>query len=588
MSGNVDKKEKVSKRDSNSQHRKTDTTDEKTDQEDEKKHTTDKSFEEEQRDPNKNNRENGTNKNEEQEEDGKTKKDQSTTKHKTEGKSGEQQKEKNGRRKIKNRKAKPKKSGPVSFDDEEQQPPVYERSAKKVEEVDGVLQKKLAEIRKKEPINFTKYREWDEITEDEYSFINNLQCANTKEEMDELLENSQETAYHSITKIFNCVPKDEEKKQILLLIYDILAEDIGRAELMNESTPEARQSLQNFMKNTNDDTARHITSQVLSKLYLAHNGREKVEDVEFLLDFLYQKLDENFLYLQSVTRCFQRLLQVDDYRMFLVKMGILRKIVQLLTRNLKTQIQYQLCFCMWVSTFNADIAENMSSTNIIPIVMDLLERCPSEVTKLPRVAIALIRNMLEKPESNKTQRYNAILSIQCQILHYLDLLEPRIKNINDEEFSEDFEAIRNILSATVMEASSYETYMTEVKSGRLHWSVVHTSQNFWVDNAEKFNDNDHELLKMLIKFLENSHDALVLVIASHDLREYMLQYVRGKTMVESLGGKDALLRLLEHRNHDVKYYALKCLQMLMLDKHDLYSEFRSDNRKMKRRRSTDE
>lgn len=79
-------------------------------------------------------------------------------------------------------------------------------------------------------------------------------------------------------------------------------------------------------------------------------------------------------------------------------------------------------------------------------------------------------------------------------------------------FSFLLQEIRTILSTTVMEASSFEEYLTEVRSGHLIWSVVHTSQNFWVDNAERLNDNDHELLKTLISLLEESDDSVVRAI----------------------------------------------------------------------------
>lgn len=75
--------------------------------------------------------------------------------------------------------------------------------------------------------------------------------------------------------------------------------------------------------------------------------------------------------------------------------------------------------------------------------------------------------------------------------------------------------------------SSYDEYMNEVKTGRLEWSPVHTSEKFWRENSEKLNERNYELLKMLILLLE-SDDPLIVTVAAHDLGEYVRHYPRGK------------------------------------------------------------
>ena len=49
-----------------------------------------------------------------------------------------------------------------------------------------------------------------------------------------------------------------------------------------------------------------------------------------------------------------------------------------------------------------------------------------------------------------------------------------------------------------MPASSFDEYSTEVKSGRLEWSLVHKSDKFWRENASRLNDNNYQLLKILV------------------------------------------------------------------------------------------
>lgn len=67
----------------------------------------------------------------------------------------------------------------------------------------------------------------------------------------------------------------------------------------------------------------------------------------------------------------------------------------------------------------------------------------------------------------------------------------------------------------------------KVKSGRLEWSPVHKSK-FWRENAQRLNEKNYELLRILIHLLETSKDALVLSVASYDIGEYVRHYPRGK------------------------------------------------------------
>ena len=49
--------------------------------------------------------------------------------------------------------------------------------------------------------------------------------------------------------------------------------------------------------------------------------------------------------------------------------------------------------------------------------------------------------------------------------------------------------------------SSFDEYSTEVKSGRLEWSPVHTSEKFWVENTPRLNEKNYELLKYVKKII---------------------------------------------------------------------------------------
>jgi hypothetical protein len=54
--------------------------------------------------------------------------------------------------------------------------------------------------------------------------------------------------------------------------------------------------------------------------------------------------------------------------------------------------------------------------------------------------------------------------------------------------------------------SSWDKYKKEVLSGTLDWSPMHTSEVFWRNNVDKFEDKDFQLLRVLLKLLETNRD----------------------------------------------------------------------------------
>ena len=61
------------------------------------------------------------------------------------------------------------------------------------------------------------------------------------------------------------------------------------------------------------------------------------------------------------------------------------------------------------------------------------------------------------------------------------------------------------MEASLTDLSSYDEYLTEVRSGRLEWSPVHRSERFWRENADKLNEKNYEMLRILIGLLQTRH-----------------------------------------------------------------------------------
>jgi V-type H+-transporting ATPase subunit H len=61
--------------------------------------------------------------------------------------------------------------------------------------------------------------------------------------------------------------------------------------------------------------------------------------------------------------------------------------------------------------------------------------------------------------------------------------------------------------------SSWDKYKKEVLSGTLDWTPMHTSEMFWRNNVDKFEDKDFQLLRVLFKLLETNRDLRTQVIS---------------------------------------------------------------------------
>ncbi|VVD01170.1 V-type proton ATPase subunit H isoform X2 [Leptidea sinapis] len=271
-------------------------------------------------------------------------------------------------------------------------------------------------------------------------------------------------------------------------------------------------------------------------------------------------LHKNNDYIQSVARCLQMMLRVDEYRFAFLSVDGISTLLSILASRVNFQVQYQLVFCLWVLTFNPLLAEKMNKFNAIPILADILSDSVKE--KVTRIVLAVFRNLIEKTEDQQVAKEHCIAMVQCKVLKQLSILEQ--KRSDDEDIMNDVDFLNERLQASVQDLSSFDQYATEVKSGRLEWSPVHKSAKFWRENAARLNERGQELLRTLVHLLEKSRDPVVLAVACYDIGEYVRHYPRGKHIIEQLGGKQRVMYLLSHDDPNVRYEALLAVQKLMV------------------------
>uniref|UniRef100_A0A1B6K9Z3 V-type proton ATPase subunit H n=1 Tax=Graphocephala atropunctata TaxID=36148 RepID=A0A1B6K9Z3_9HEMI len=426
----------------------------------------------------------------------------------------------------------------------------------------SVLQQQATEIRGQR-VNWQSYLQSQMITQEDFSFITAFDNADAAGR-ENLLKEKRTQCAKTFLNLLEHVSKDQTIQYVLVMIDDMLQEDRSRVEIFREYSLRKKEPIcGQFLNllNGSDGFIINMTARIIAKVACWGSELMEQKDLQFYLTWLKDQLTvNNNEYMQSVARCLQMMLRIDQYRAAFISVDGISTLLSVLSGRVNFQIQYQLIFCIWVLTFNPKLAERMNKFNVIPILADILSDCVKE--KVTRIILAVFRNLIEKPEDSSIAKEHCIAMVQSKVLKQLSILEQR--KFDDEDIVEDVSFLNEKLQASVQDLSSFDEYATEVKSGRLEWSPVHRSAQFWRENAPRLNEKNYELLRILIHLLENNRDALVLSVASFDIGEYVRHYPRGKHVIEQLGGKQLVMQLLSHEDPNVRYEALLAVQKLMV------------------------
>merc|ERR1712055_192335 len=360
------------------------------------------------------------------------------------------------------------------------------------------------------------------------------------------------------------ISKDQTVQYLLTLVDDFLQEDKARVAIFRDYSRKRKESVwAAFLNllNRPDGFIQNMTSRVVAKMACWSPEQMQGSDLQYYLTWLKDQLRmTGNEYVQSVARCLQIMLRIDNYRQAFMAVDGIGTVASVLSGRVNFQIQYQLTFCLWVISFSSELATRLNKYGVIPILADILTDAQKE--KVSRIILAVFRNLIEKVEDAQVIKENCISMVQCKVLKQIEFIEQR--KHEDEDIQADIEFLKEKMEASLQDLSSYDEYVTEVHSGRLEWSPVHRSERFWRENADRLNEKNYELLKMLINLLETSKDHLVLSVACFDLGEYVRHYQRGKHVLEQLGGKTMVMALLSHEDPNVRYEALLAVQKLMV------------------------
>lgn len=436
-----------------------------------------------------------------------------------------------------------------------------EQSLEEILAATSALQQKAAEIRSAK-CAWPMYHKSNMIGADDLKVMLALES----DGRDEIIKTQRLQVTETLLSLMTRISKDQSVQYLLVVVDDLLNEDKGRVEMFVEHAKKSkRPACTPFLAllSRNDSFIQNMSARIVAKIACWSSERLLDRDLVYYLGWLRDQLRvQGNEHLQSLARCLQMMLRIEEYRKAFVEMDGISTIVYVLGSKVNFQIQYQLTFCLWTLSFTPPLAEAMARFNVVPVLADIFGESVKE--KVTRIILATLRNLIEKPEDASVSRENAITMFQCKVLKQLEILQQSGQKFEDPDLVADMEFLTQKLQESVQDLSSFDEYANEVRSGRLEWSPVHASDRFWRENAHRLNEKNYELLKILVRLLESSQDPLVLSVAAHDLGEYVRHYSRGKVIAENLGGKHLVMQKLAHEDPDVRYNALLCVQKLMV------------------------
>ncbi|TFY70526.1 hypothetical protein EVG20_g2484 [Dentipellis fragilis] len=347
---------------------------------------------------------------------------------------------------------------------------------------------------------------------------------------------------------------------ILILIADALIDHDERIPLFTracESDPELPYGALLRALETPDDFVQLKSAQILTVLLSAETAPLQSHQLQPFLRALTSFVQSTSFHKQDVAvQCLEALLPRPEVRKAVWEIpALLTALVDILKSKPGPQMNYQVCFCFWLLSFEQDVAEEINKKyDVIPLFVDVAQAAVKE--KVIRVIIATLRNLVSKAPSA-----NLPAMLVSELLPFCNNLATR--KWSDEDIVEDVQYLRDELKTRFESLTTWDEYTSELTSGHLSWTPVHESDTFWKENAIKLNDNNYAYLKRLIELLQESPDTTMLAVAAHDIGQYVKHYERGKKILTDLGAKTRVMELMTHENPDVRYQALIAVQRLV-------------------------
>ncbi|KAG0166701.1 H(+)-transporting V1 sector ATPase subunit H [Apophysomyces sp. BC1034] len=421
------------------------------------------------------------------------------------------------------------------------------------------LESKAAQIKQK-LILWEGYERANLLTPEQVELIKAID-KKSPEKLQEIVAERGETYASLILHLLQSLTRLETVQYVCVLADDILSghDDYARffhaGALQNTNYPFGP-----FLKalHQDDEFASLQASKIMTILACSAPAPESV-DLSELSDWIAKQLasSQRAEIIDLVVQELESLLRVRQYRLSLWRTkNIVQDLVDRLEKSTTPQMQYQIIFCLWLLTFEFEIAPKINEQyDIIPLLIDIAKAAVKE--KVIRVAIATLRNLVEKAPSE-----NLAAMLVAKLLPFTENLSTR--KWSDEDIVEDIDYLKEKLQENFQSLTTFEQYASELETGKLEWTPPHTSEMFWKENASKLDGNDYRLLKSLARILSGSTNPLVLSVAANDVGQYVKYSSKaGKRALQDIGIKQRIMELMTHEDQDVRYQALSAVQKYM-------------------------
>ncbi|KAF8431786.1 armadillo-type protein [Boletus edulis BED1] len=419
------------------------------------------------------------------------------------------------------------------------------------------LDENSAKIRSK-PVPWEGYQRADLVTSEELALIKKVD-RQPRAKMESILVSDGQIYALLYLRLLKKLQRVDTMQCLLVLIADALLDHDERIPLFTraaQSDPDLPYLPLLRTLEAQDEFVQLKSAQILTILLSSESTPLQHQHLQPFLKVLASLVQGQASNKREVAvQCLEALLARPDCRRAVWAIpGIIAGLVEILRQKPTPQMSYQVIFCLWLLTFEQDVAAQINQKfDIIHLLISVAQAAAKE--KVIRVIVATFRNLITKGPSA-----NLPAMLVAQLLPFSKNLSAR--KFSDEDILEDVQFVRDELTRDFESLTTYDEYVSELASGHLSWTPVHESDEFWRENASRLNEKDYEQLKILIRLL-NAEDSLVLAVAVHDLGQYVKHYERGKKVITDLGAKPLAMELMTHPNPDVRYHALVSVQRLV-------------------------
>ena len=94
--------------------------------------------------------------------------------------------------------------------------------------------------------------------------------------------------------------------------------------------------------------------------------------------------------------------------------------------------------------------------------------------------------------------------LQSKVKKLVEIMQQ--SQIEDQDIAEDIDFLNKKLETLVLDVSTFDEYTLEITSNRLSWSPAHKSDKFWRENAQRLNENNFFLVRLVIFLMRNYFD----------------------------------------------------------------------------------